>query len=124
MTTIKTFETLYNTTIGTGREKQWSVKVLEAGEDHYIVRASHGIRGGKLVVHDSEVTEGKNIGRSNETTPREQALLEAERDWTKKVKSGYAPEKAAPEVKKKLSSIQASLIALGPVCALPDCTAP
>lgn len=102
MTTIKTFDTLYNTTIGTGREKQWSVKVLETSEGTYIVRASHGIRDGKLVVHDSEVTEGKNIGRSNETTPREQALLEAERDWIKKVKGGYAPEKAVPEVKKKL----------------------
>jgi ATP-dependent DNA ligase len=102
MTSIKTFETLYNTTIGTGREKQWSVEVLETGEGTYIVRASHGIRDGKLVVHDSEVTEGKNIGKSNETTPRQQALLEAERDWTKKVKSGYAPEKTVPAVKKKL----------------------
>jgi ATP-dependent DNA ligase len=98
MTTIKTFDTLYNTTIGTGREKQWSVEVLQTIEETYIVRASHGIRGGKLVVHDSEITEGKNIGKSNETTPKEQALLEAERDWTKKVKSGYAPEKT----KKKL----------------------
>ena len=99
-TPIKTFETLYNTTIGTEREKQWSVEVHETSTGTYIVRSIHGIRGGKMVIHDSEVTEGKNLGKKNETTAREQALLEAERDWTKKVKGGYAPD--APPVKKKL----------------------
>ena len=99
-TLIKTFETLYNTTIGTEREKQWSVEVHETPTGSYIVRSIHGIRGGKMVTHDSEVTEGKNIGKKNETSVREQALLEAERDWTKKVKGGYAP--AALPVKKKL----------------------
>lgn len=91
-TTIKTFPTLYNKTIGTDREKQWSVEVLEVTGEHYIVRSQHGIRGGKLVIHDSDVTEGKNLGRSNATTSKQQALLEAERDWAKKMKQGYAPE--------------------------------
>jgi DNA ligase-1 len=101
MTTIKSFPTLYNTTIGTGREKQWSIEVLEVSDNHYIVRSQHGVRGGKLVTHDTDITEGKNIGKSNETTSQQQALLEAERDWTKKVKQGYAQEdKPAP--KKKL----------------------
>lgn len=98
-TTIKTFPTLYNKTIGTEREKQWSVEVLEINEEHYIVRSQHGIRGGKLVTHDTDVTEGKNLGRSNATVPRQQALLEAERDWTKKMKQGYVPENTP---KKKL----------------------
>ncbi len=101
-TTIKTFPTLYNTTIGTEREKQWSVEVLEITGEHYIVRSQHGVRGGKLVTHDSDVTEGKNLGRSNATTPRQQAILEAERDWTKKTKQGYAPEnKPTPVLPKK-----------------------
>lgn len=91
-TTIKTFPILYNTTIGTEREKQWSVEVLEVDGEHYIVRSQHGVRGGKLVTHDTDVTEGKNLGRSNATTPKQQAILEAERDWTKKVKQGYAQE--------------------------------
>jgi ATP-dependent DNA ligase len=97
---IKTYEPIYNTTIGTQREKQWSVEVHETDGGVYIVRAIHGVRGGKMVIHDSEVKEGKNIGRKNETSAREQALLEAERDWVKKVKSGYSPEKLP--VKKKL----------------------
>jgi ATP-dependent DNA ligase len=101
-TTIKTFPTLYNTTIGTEREKQWSVEVLEIDGEHYIVRAQHGVRGGKLVIHDTDVNEGKNIGKSNATNPRQQAILEAERDWAKKMKQGYAPEnKPTPILPKK-----------------------
>jgi ATP-dependent DNA ligase len=101
-TTIKTFPTLYNTTIGTDREKQWSIEVLETSESSYIIRSQHGVRGGKLVTHDTDIKEGKNIGRSNATTPRQQAILEAERDWTKKVKQGYAPEnKPTPVLPKK-----------------------
>jgi ATP-dependent DNA ligase len=107
-TLIKTFETLYNTTIGTEREKQWSVEVHETPTGTFIVRSIHGIRDGKMVIHDSEVTEGKNIGKKNETSAREQALLEAERDWTKKVKSGYAPE--AIPVKKKLIRVEKLIV--------------
>jgi DNA ligase-1 len=101
MTTIKSFPTLYNTTIGTGREKQWAIEVVEVSHNYYIVRSQHGVRGGKLVTHDTDITEGKNIGKSNETTPQQQAVLEAERDWTKKVKQGYAQEDK-PVLKKKL----------------------
>jgi DNA ligase-1 len=101
MTTLKSFPTLYNTTIGTNREKQWSIEVVEVSDNHYIVRSRHGVRGGKLVIHDTDITEGKNIGKSNETTTQQQALLEAERDWTKKVKQGYAQEDK-PTLKKKL----------------------
>jgi ATP-dependent DNA ligase len=99
-TTIQTFPTLYNTTIGTEREKQWSVEVLEVNGEHYIVRSQHGVRGGKLVTHDTDVTEGKNLGKSNATNPRQQAILEAERDWAKKMKQGYKPTPMLP--KKKL----------------------
>lgn len=101
-TTIKTFPTLYNTTIGTEREKQWSVEVLEVNSCQYIVRSQHGIRGGKLVTHDNDVSEGKNIGKSNATNPRQQAILEAERDWNKKMKQGYSPEnKSTPVLQEK-----------------------
>lgn len=100
--TIKTFPTLYNTTIGTEREKQWSVEVLEISGEHYIVRSQHGVRGGKLVTHDTDITEGKNLGKSNATTPRQQAILEAERDLAKKMKQGYVPEnKPTPVLPKK-----------------------
>lgn len=91
-TIIKTFETLYNTTIGTGRKKQWSILVLDNGNNTYTIRSSHGIVGGKQVDHETIISEGKNIGKKNETTPKQQALLEAEREWTKKTKQGYNQE--------------------------------
>ncbi len=86
---MKQFETLYNTTIGTEREKQWSIQVLDNKDGTYTVRSTHGIVGGKQVEHDTIIKEGKNIGKKNETTAKEQAVLEAEREWTKKVKQGY-----------------------------------
>jgi DNA ligase-1 len=44
-----------------------------------------------------EVQEGKNLGKSNATTPEEQASLEAEAKHTKKRKSGYIADRAAAE---------------------------
>lgn len=40
----------------------------------------------------STFCEGKNIGRSNETTPEEQALSEAESKWNKQIKKGYTED--------------------------------
>jgi DNA ligase-1 len=88
-TNIYTAKTLYNTTVGTGREKQWSICVSENGPTTYIIQTSHGIVGGKMVIHETLISEGKNIGKKNETTAKQQAILEAQREWTKKVKQGY-----------------------------------
>ena len=48
--------------------------------------------------HQSKSTTatGKNIGRSNETTPSEQALIEANAVWAKKQKANYSTSAAAP----------------------------
>lgn len=89
MTTILSLPTLYNTTIGTTRSKQWSVSVLDNGDDTFTVHSEHGVTGGKQVSHDSVISEGKNKGKKNETNARQQAVLSAERDWAKKVKQGY-----------------------------------
>ena len=96
MSTILSLPTLYNVTIGTNREKQWRTYVLENDENTYEIVSEHGIVGGKQVTHKKIVTEGKNAGKSNATTPRQQATLEAERDWTKKKKQGYVEERGEP----------------------------
>ncbi|WPK29351.1 DNA ligase [Escherichia phage vB_EcoM_EP57] len=43
------------------------------------------------------LAEAKNIGRSNETTPEEQAELEAFAKWTKQLKNGYYKTKEEAE---------------------------
>lgn len=45
--------------------------------------------GGKLQTSAPTLCEGKNIGKSNETTPEQQAALEATSEWNKKKKKGY-----------------------------------
>jgi DNA ligase-1 len=92
MSSIFSLPTLYNTTIGTTRSKQWSISVLDNGNNTFTIHTEHGTTGGKQVLHDTIITEGKNKGKKNETTPQQQAILEAERDWAKKVKQGYVEE--------------------------------
>lgn len=53
-----------------------------------VVTQQAGLVGGKLTVHQS-VSKPKNVGRSNETTPQEQAILEAKAKIEKKLKEGY-----------------------------------
>lgn len=49
---------------------------------------TYGVLDGKLQV-ERKAVEGKNFGKSNETTPEQQALLEAPRVWKTKVDKGY-----------------------------------
>ena len=74
----------------TGATQQWSIEVQG---DSFI--CTYGQLGGKM---QTQVTkcESKNIGRANETTPEQQAQLEAEALIAKKIKSGYSYDSAAP----------------------------
>ena len=110
MSSILTLPTLYNTTIGTSRSKQWAVSVLDNEDNTFTIHSEHGLVGGKQVSHNTIISEGKNKGKKNETTPRDQALLEAQRDWDKKVKQGYVEQLVEPELKKKPSSKSGRLL--------------
>lgn len=52
-------------------------------------RTHSGKLNGKLVTSEWTVAEGKNIGKSNETTPEQQADIEVGANYVKKQKSGY-----------------------------------
>ena len=54
-----------------------------------VVVQEYGQMGGKLQQSRREA-KGKNIGRTNETTPEQQAALEAQSIWTKKSERKYA----------------------------------
>lgn len=76
----------YNTLYAPNKDKsiqQWSVYV-----DGNIVIVEYGKWGGKLQTKKT-VCESKNVGRSNETTPEQQAVLEAESKYRDQIRKGY-----------------------------------
>lgn len=81
--------TLYKTT-KTGAIQQWSIEV--SGPTFTCI---YGQVGGKLQSQQT-ICKSVNIGKSNETTPEQQAQLESAALITKKIKSGYSYDKSAP----------------------------
>ena len=70
-----------------GKYKVWSI--WTEGPELYIM---HGAENGKMQAK-CEIVQGKNIGRANETTPAQQAELEAESRYKKQLDKGYRPTK-------------------------------
>jgi DNA ligase-1 len=78
---------LYKKT-STGAIQEWEVYVDDSGVSPVIV-TKYGQLGGKIQRSTEVITEGKNIGRSNETSPMQQACAQAKSDWEKQLKKGY-----------------------------------
>ena len=87
-----------------GKIKVWSASVLldidtepgSSGGSGAISRITHGYINGKQQVALRKYNTGKNIGRSNQTTPLEQCLSETRRKWIdKKEKEAYSETKPA-----------------------------
>lgn len=70
----------------TGAIQQWSVFA-----ENEVITVEQGQVNGKFQQYKT-VCEGKNLGRSNETSPSEQAILEAESKHAKQIKSGYVED--------------------------------
>jgi len=68
----------------TGKIRQWTVKVKDNS-----YWSEQGQIDGKIVVNKPTITTTKNEGRSNETSPEEQAILEAQAKYTKQLDKGY-----------------------------------
>jgi DNA ligase-1 len=72
-----------------GKVKQWQAKVVE-NEDHTATMIiDTGYVGGKIRPIPKLIKKGKNIGKSNETTPFDQAVSEAESKWNGKRSENY-----------------------------------
>jgi ATP-dependent DNA ligase len=76
-----------------GTERYWSVAVEKHGGSVFVTRR-YGQVGGKETETSTEIKEGKNIGRSNETTPLQQAQSEAKSLWKKQVEAGFVTDRA------------------------------
>jgi DNA ligase-1 len=85
---INKFEKLY-AKASTGKIKTYSVEVKIVDGIPTIFR-SHGYIDGKIQVDEKPITEGKNIGKSNETSQLQQANLEAAAMWQKKHNGNYS----------------------------------
>lgn len=75
-----------------GRARTWTVFVSPMPDGSAVLGTSAGLLGGKMTVQEIVITEGKNIGRSNETTPLEQAHKEAEALVQYKINRGRMAE--------------------------------
>lgn len=68
----------------TGAIQEWSITV-----DHDRFFTNEGQQNGVLTTSKPTICKGKNIGKKNQTSPFQQAQLEAQAKWQKKVDSGY-----------------------------------
>jgi DNA ligase-1 len=75
-----------------GKERYWSVSVEEHSGSVFVTRR-YGQVGGKETETSTEIKLGKNIGRSNETSPRKQAESEAKSLWKKQVEAGFVVDR-------------------------------
>ena len=71
-----------------GKSKTWSIRVFEQ-DGNGIIETTRGYIGGKLQTTQKVISEGKNIGKKNATTPLQQATNEAQSMWTKMKENGY-----------------------------------
>lgn len=91
---ITVWPTLFKQTT-TGKIQQWKVKVFGNG-----VISEFGQTDGKLQETRDVIKSGKNLGKSNETTPEEQAKLKAQQLFDKKVKEGYVQDMTLAQANK------------------------
>jgi DNA ligase-1 len=70
------------------KDSKGKIRVLHISTLQGKLIQESGLIGGKFTQHSS-LSKAKNIGRSNETTPQEQAILEAEAKIKKKLEEGY-----------------------------------
>lgn len=104
MKTLNKLDTLYKQT-STGKVQQWTVY----SEGRTVVTV-YGLVGGKLQTTKDVIKEGKNLGRSNATTPETQAALQAQQEYDGKLKEGYSTDmNTAATTKNTLGAIEPML---------------
>ncbi len=67
-----------------GGSQEWAI-----GTEGNVIVTKWGQVGGAIQETRDIISSGKNIGRSNSTTAEQQAALEAQSHWEKKLKKGY-----------------------------------
>jgi len=84
---MKKLLTLYKQTNVVNQIQQWTIEY--SGNKYRTITGKHG---GKLTTNVWTTCIGKNIGKSNETTPIQQAYLEATAKYQLKLDAGYTTD--------------------------------
>lgn len=87
MIELHTFETLYGIDVK-NKIKEWRIQVINQG-NYSVMQYSYGYINGKKTECSQNITVGKNIGKSNETTHYQQAIANAKSKWKQKIDEGY-----------------------------------
>lgn len=87
---VDTLPTIYGVEKN-GKTKVWMARIYrDVLNDNATAEIEYGQLDGKKQVTTREYTEGKNLGKKNETTPLQQCILETRRKWQDKMeKEGY-----------------------------------
>lgn len=80
-------DTLYKKT-STGAIQQWTIEAYGSSFVAYI-KTTYGQVGGAQQIATEVISEGKNVGKANETTSLEQAYAQAMSQWKLKKRKGY-----------------------------------
>ncbi len=72
-----------------GKTKEWQIIARKVSEEQSLVVKRWGFVSHKIQESSYEVNAGKNVGKANETTPWQQAVLEAQSGWNAKRDDGY-----------------------------------
>lgn len=80
-----------------GKVKQWKI-LVEQTTQGATLWIQHGYQHGAKQTTSENFTQGKNLGKCNETTPFSQAVAEATSKWNKQHDKGY--RKSVDELKK------------------------
>lgn len=80
-----------------GKVKQWQAAVQENDNGTATIIIKSGYVGQKITERPKIIRKGKNIGKSNETTPFEQAMSQIESSWNGKRDENYEPVQMDPD---------------------------
>jgi ATP-dependent DNA ligase len=80
---VKAFKKLFS------RDSTGKIRVWYQEQDGHKYRTISGLEDGEKVTSEWTTVEGKNVGRSNETSATEQATAEIEAKYKKQLKTGY-----------------------------------
>ena len=101
--------TLYKL-LDTGSVMVWNIMVEDSGTTGTSIVTTWGVEGGAVQETRDYISQGKNIGKSNETSPFKQAQSEAESRWTKQQKAkGYIHSREAALVGQRSDLIRGGI---------------